>query len=119
LNAQLAPGQLQIMGELGAVLGTADCGRSYQVILDDSNPKITSFNYSALQNACASSARVYTGYLIGGIGAVGAVVSLIMLTRDTGSPETPAGTRGKKPAVAIAPIVTPGGGGGASLSLTW
>jgi hypothetical protein len=42
-----------------------------------------------------------------------------MLTRETGPTESPAtAVRGKEPAVAIVPIVTPGGGG-ASFSLRW
>jgi len=118
VNASLKPPALKIVGEQGASVGTADCGRSYQDIVDHSNPRITSFDYGALQTACTWKTRTYLGYAIGGIGVVGAVVSLIMLTRDAGSPEVPAGTRGKKPAVAIAPIVTPGGGG-AALALTW
>jgi tetratricopeptide (TPR) repeat protein len=119
LNDQIGPGHLEIMGEAGATVGVGDCGRSYQEILDTNQPRVTSFNYAGLQRACTWRSRIYIGYLLGGLGAVGTVVSLIMLTRDTGTSEPPAtGAHGKKPEVAILPIVMPDGGG-ASLSLTW
>jgi len=120
VSASLEPSTFQLVGDPGASVDLGDCEKSYQTILNTSNPKVTSFNYNALQTACTWRTRTYTRYAIGGIGVVGAVVSLIMLTRDTGTLDTPAsGAHGKKPAVAVAPIVMPGGGGGASLSLTW
>jgi len=123
VNDQLQPSALKIVGETGAAVGSGDCGKSYQYILDHSgdqgNPKVTSFNYSALQTACTWKTRTYIGYAIGGVGLLGAVVSLIMLTRDTDSSEKPpTGARGKKSDLAIMPMLTPAGGG-ATLSMRW
>lgn len=119
VNASLEPAALKLVGDPGASLDLSDCEKSYQTVINTSNPKISSFNYSTLQTACTWRTRTYIGYGIGGVGLVGAVVSLIMLTRDPGAPDTPtSGARGKKPAVAVAPLMMPGGGG-ASFSLTW
>lgn len=119
MDSQLAQGELQIMGNNGASIGSDDCGKSYQQVLDAHGSTLTSFHYAALERACTWKTRSYLGLAASGIGVVGVLVSLIMLTRDTGPTESPAtAARGKEPAVAIVPIVTPGGGG-ASFSLRW
>jgi len=119
VNGALEPSTLQIVGDPGASIGSTDCGKSRQAILDDSDPKVTSFNYDALQTACTWKTRTYIGYAIGGVGLLGAVVSLIMLTRDTDAAEKPPTVaRGKKSDLAIVPVLRPDGGG-ATLSMTW
>jgi len=120
VNGWLEPSVLNIVSsDKTASVGSGDCGKPYQQILDDSNPKVTSFNYSALQRACTWKTRTYIGYGIGGIGVIGAVASLIMLTRDSApSEKSPTGARGKQSDVAIVPILTPDGGG-ASLTVRW
>jgi PEGA domain-containing protein len=119
VNKQLEPTTLKIVGDTGATVSSDDCGKSEAMILANSNPKITSFNYGALQAACTWRTRTYIGYAIGGVGLLGAVVSLIMLTRDTDATEQPpTGARGKKSDLAIVPMLMPAGGG-ATLSMTW
>jgi len=119
VNTALDAKHLQIMGDQGATVGSDDCNRGYTDILNTSNPKITSFNYSSLQTACTWRTRTYIGYAIGGVGLLGAVVSLVMLTRDTDSSEkAPTGARAKKSDLAIVPMLTPAGGG-ATLSMRW
>ena len=119
VNNALSAGELKIVGDQGATVGSEDCSRTYDDIINNSNPKIASFNDKSLRTACTWRTRTFIGYGIAGVGLVGAVVSLIMLTRDTGDSEKPpTGARGKKPDVAIAPILNPGGGG-AALSVSW
>jgi hypothetical protein len=118
-NRQLEQNILQIMGENLASVGSGDCGKTEMEILENSNPKVTSFNYPALQSACKWGTQIYVGFAVGAIGVVGAVTSLIMLSRDAGPAEKQAtGARARKPEVAIVPMFTPDGGG-ASLSVTW
>ncbi len=94
----------------------SDCGKSDKAILDAKHAIVT--NPDVFDRACTWKTRIYIGYVAGAAGALGAVLSLIMLSRDTGSGEgSVAGIRGKK-TMAITPIVMPGGGG-ASLSLRW
>jgi hypothetical protein len=70
-------------------------------------------------HACTWNHRIYIGYVVGGVGVLGAVASLIMMSRDGGSSEAPAtGARGKKPEVALVPVVTPDSAG-ASFSVRW
>lgn len=118
-NHQLDQSVLMIMGAEGASVGSGDCDRTEMAIIDNNSPKVTSFNYAALQSACKWKTQIYLGFVVGGVGVVGAVASLIMLSRDTGPGEKqPIGTRARKPSVAVAPMFTPDGGG-ASLSVTW
>lgn len=95
----------------------SDCGQTPAEIAFAKHSKVLS--QSNFDRACTWKSRIYLGFDVGAIGIVGAVVSLILLSRDTGSPETPAaGAHRKKSDVAIMPIVTPGGGG-AAFSLAW
>jgi hypothetical protein len=119
MDSQLAQGEIQVLGNFGGSIGSDDCGKSYQQVLDVHGAGVTSFNYAALERACTWRTRSFFGIAATGVGVVGALVSLIMLTRETGPAQPPAtATRAKQPAVAIVPIVTPGGGG-ASFSLRW
>jgi TolB-like protein len=94
-----------------------DCGQSFDQIATSKHAKVT--NEDAFSRACTWKTRIYIGYVVGGVGVLGAVVSLIMLTRDVHPSESsPTGTRGKKPGIAIAPIVRPDVAG-ASLSFSW
>jgi hypothetical protein len=66
MNSQLDNVALQIMGNGFGVVGSNDCGKPYQQILDNSG--VTSFNYAALQRACTWHTRSYTGYAVAGVG---------------------------------------------------
>jgi len=119
VNSALEADHLKIVGDPGATVSSEDCKRGYDDIINNSTPKISSFNYDSLKTACTWRTRTFIGYAIGGVGLLGAVVSLVMLTRDTASSEKPpTGARGKKSDLAIVPMLTPAGGG-ATLSMTW
>lgn len=119
MNHQIESGELQVMGNFVGSITADDCGKSYQQILDAHGGSVTSFHYATLERACTWRTRSFVGLAASGVGVVGVLVSLIMLTRETSPSEAPAAAaRGKQPAVAIVPIVTPGGGG-ASFSLRW
>jgi tetratricopeptide (TPR) repeat protein len=108
---------LQVKGPLGRSVTSGDCGLDYETTLVKEN--VTSFNFGALERACTWHSRIYVSFAVAGVGALGAIASLILLTRDTGPADTAtAAVRGRQRTVAIAPIVTPGGGG-AVFSLAW
>ncbi|HMG23270.1 MAG TPA: hypothetical protein VK607_18175, partial [Kofleriaceae bacterium] len=69
----------------------------------------------AFDAACSWHRRATISYAAAGVGLLGSVISTIVLLRDPG----PADTTAARPSrVAVAPIVTPAGGG-AALSLAW
>jgi hypothetical protein len=116
-NRWLDRDSLLLVRGAGDSVTSKDCGIEPQAVLDKEG--VTSFSIGAFQRACTWNTRIYIGYAVAGVGALGAVASLIMLSRDSGSSErAPTGARGKKPDVAIVPILTPDSAG-ASFSMRW
>lgn len=108
-------GQQRQVPHVNAELDNSDCGRDGQSLVE----QFPTIDLHAFRRSCTWHTRIYMGYAVGAIGVVGAVVSLIMMSRDSGpSEQSPTGTRGRKPNVAIMPVVTPDGIG-ASLSARW
>jgi tetratricopeptide (TPR) repeat protein len=96
-----------------AAVSDADCGKSAASL------GLTPQGAQAFDRACTWHTRATVGMWVSGIALVGSVVSLVMVTRDSGAAEPAATASRRKPrAIAIAPVIAPGGGGG-SLSLTW
>jgi hypothetical protein len=97
-----------------APVSSDHCGDS-----DDSLGTNPGIDIPAFRRACTWTTRTFIGYSIAGIGAATAVVSLIMMSRDPGPPESGAtGGRPKKSDLAIMPLVGPGVAG-AQLGLSW
>jgi hypothetical protein len=96
----------------GSSLTSDDCDRSDNELLFERGD----YSVASFRNACTWHTRQTAALVIAGAGAVTAVIAAIVLLSQ---PERPASAgRGRRPAVAIAPVVT-ATGGGASLSLTW
>lgn len=101
-------------GRVGVRVGDDHCNASDVMLLDEFSTKI---NLDAFRRACTWHDRTYYGYGTAFVGGALAVVSLIMMSRDPSPPDASAGG-GKKPGIAIAPIVAPGLAG-AQLTLDW
>jgi len=116
-NGWLDAQSLLLTGPTGHIVDSGDCGAKHEDILRTKG--VNAFSQDALDRACYWNRRIYIGYGVAAVGALGAVASLILLSRDSGSSETaPTGARGKKPDVAIVPILTPDSAG-ASFSMRW
>jgi PEGA domain len=106
--------QASIGGDPEVTIGVDDCKKSGM----PGGGKVT-FDSHSFDRACHWHTVNVAGFVTLSVGGVGAVLSLIMLSRDPGSPEkSPTGARSKKPDVALAPVWMPGGGG-ASFSVRW
>jgi hypothetical protein len=116
LNAKLQAG-----AQPDATVGVDDCGDTSAAALQNitTQRKIT-FDGGALRHACNWHKVNVGGFVALGVGGVAALASLVLLIRDPGSSEEPlpTGARGKRPDVAIAPILLPDVAG-ASLALRW
>jgi hypothetical protein len=115
-NDQVKKNLMDVSGKMEEV-GVGDCSQADLMGL--MTMRGIKFNVGDFQSACNWHKVNVAGFVALGIGGAAAVVSLIMLIRDHGSEEQPpTGARGKKPDIAIVPILTPGVSG-ASLSVTW
>jgi hypothetical protein len=94
---------------------SGDCGLSVSQIADKKHARVT--NQDVFDRACTWKSRIYISFGVAAVGALGAIASLVVLTRDSAT-EPATGARGKKPNLAIAPMIGPNGTG-ASLSLVW
>lgn len=94
-------------------VSSSNCGQSPAAL------GLSSGDAERFEQACAWTSRQKVGVLVTSVALAVSAVSLVMVLRDTGTPEPGAmATRGTRHEVAIAPIVAPGAGG-ASLSVTW
>jgi len=99
-------------GRLFVSVSSDDCGKT------DAELGLILTDRAAFDRACTWHTRALIGYVATGVGLLGVLVSAIVLIHDPEPSETAAPATRKKPPVALAPILMPGGGG-ASLSLTW
>ncbi|HET7505677.1 MAG TPA: hypothetical protein VFK02_31875 [Kofleriaceae bacterium] len=104
-------------------ISVSDCGDSSPEALSNLTMRrmivVDETSADHFRTACKWHTANIAGFVVLGAGGAAAIASLIFLIRDPGSEErSEAVTRGKKPEVAIAPIVSPGLAG-ASLTVRW
>lgn len=100
----------------GMPIDSGRCGDSDAALL--AVPGVDAPALHAFHRACSWYTQTFVGYGIAGVGAATAIVSLIMMSRDPGPAEAASRAHGKKPALAIAPLLGPGVAG-AQLGLSW
>jgi hypothetical protein len=106
--------QQEQLPDVGVKINSDRCDDSDMKLRADFGDQI---KVPVYRQACTSTSHIYNGFYVAGAGAAIAIVSLIMISRDPAPADSAAG-RGKKPSLAVVPIVAPGVAG-AQLTLAW